>query len=298
MEYTLPGDTGLKLSRIGFGCMSLDPARKSESRSLLHEAIEKGVTLFDTADLYNNGANEVLLGEALKNKRDQVILATKVGNQMNPDGKTWRWNPSKPYILQAVDKSLQRLQTDHIDIYQLHGGTLDDPIEETIEAFEQLRSQGKIRQYGISSIRPNVIRQWMERSDLKTLMSQYSLLDQRPAESVFSLAQEHNVGVLVRGSLAQGLLAGKKATIYLSRSLKDVARAASIAEDIDGKHQHRGVAAIQFTLRSPAVASAIVGVRTREHLDTAIEAISSEMNESDYQKMMAAIPPNYYAEHR
>jgi aryl-alcohol dehydrogenase-like predicted oxidoreductase len=87
----------------------------------------------------------------------KVIIATKVGNQWRADGSGWDWNPNKDYIISAVEQSLKRLQTDYIDLYQLHGGTMEDPIDETIEAFEQLQKQGKIRYYGISSIRPTVI---------------------------------------------------------------------------------------------------------------------------------------------
>src|SRR6202034_3432729 len=98
--------------------------------------------------------------------------------------------------------------TDYIDLYQLHGGTIDDPIDETIEAFELLQQQGKIRYYGISSIRPNVISEYVQRSNIISVMMQYSLLDRRPEESCLQLLQQNNIGVLARGSVAGGLLAG------------------------------------------------------------------------------------------
>lgn len=298
MKYSLLHNTDIRLSCIGFGCMSLDPAQQTQSQAIIHEAIEKGVTFFDTADLYNNGANEEMLGKAIANKRNKVIIATKVGNQMNADGKTWVWNASKTYILQAIDKSLQRLKTDYVDLYQLHGGTLEDPIDETIEAFERLKSQGKIREYGISSIRPSVIRLWLEKSGMKTLMSQYSLLDQRPAETVLPLAIEDNIGVLARGGLAQGLLAGKPAKTYLDRTQDMVEKAAGALAKIDAKHHHCGVAALQFVLRHRAIASAVVGIRTREHLETAIEAAETRINENDYQNVLETISPNRYTENR
>lgn len=119
MEYRLLGKSDLKISRIGFGCMSLDP-RDPESEKLLNRALDAGINYFDTADMYQQGANEFLLGRVFKEKRKQVILATKVGNQWKPDGTGWDWNPSKKYILSAIDQSLERLQTNYIDLYQLH----------------------------------------------------------------------------------------------------------------------------------------------------------------------------------
>ncbi len=206
-----------------------DPAEKvsleksyNENQRLLHRAIDMGVNYFDTADLYNSGENEILVGKALRSKRQGIFLATKVGNQMRPDGSGWDWNPSKKYILEAVEDSLRRLQTDYIDLYQLHGGTIEDPIDETIEAFEILKEQGKIRAYGISSIRPNVIRQYVKRSNIVSVMMQYSLLDRRPEENCLPLLQEHQIGVMVRGAVAKGLLAGKPSKSYLGYQQEDV----------------------------------------------------------------------------
>ncbi len=99
------------------------------------QALDSGINYFDTAELYQAGENERTVGKAFKGMRDRVLIATKVGNQLRPDGSGWDWNPGKDYILEAVDKSLQRLQTGYIDLYQLHGGTLDDPIDENHRSF-------------------------------------------------------------------------------------------------------------------------------------------------------------------
>lgn len=139
--------------------MSL-PTDEKKAKEIIACAIDSGIQFFDTADLYGYGANEKIVGEALKPVRDRVVIATKVGNRWKEEKDGWYWGPSKTYIKDAVKYSLKRLGTDYIDLYQLHGGTLDDPIDDIIEAFEQLKEEGLIRHYGISSIRPNVIEQY------------------------------------------------------------------------------------------------------------------------------------------
>src|ERR1700754_1215524 len=216
MLYRLLGPSTLRISSIGFGCMSLGDER--QAARVIDRGLEGGINFFDTADLYNKGMNEEWVGRVLRHRREAVVLATKVGNQWREDGSGWDWNPRKEYILRAVEESLRRLQTDRIDLYQLHGGTLEDPIDEAIEAFEQLQQQGKIRYYGISSIRPNVIREYIRRSHIVSVMMQYSLLDRRPEESCLQLLKDAGIGVLARGVLAKGLLAGKPAAPFLDQS--------------------------------------------------------------------------------
>src|SRR5687768_1382194 len=203
MKYRQLGRSNLEVSEIGLGCMSLPMHDEAACLQIIDRAIELGINFFDTADLYNKGENEIIVGRALKHKRKQMIIATKVGNQWRKDGSGWDWNPGKSYIIDSVEDSLRRLQTDYIDLYQLHGGTIDDPIDDTIEAFEILQQQGKIRYYGISSIRPNVIREYVSRSKIVSVMMQYSLLDRRPEETCLDLLKQNNIGVLTRGSIAQ-----------------------------------------------------------------------------------------------
>ena len=171
MNYRTLKRANLEVSEIGFGCMSLGYDH-AENAKLLYAAKDAGISYFDTADIYQGGFNEESVGKALKSYRKDIILATKVGNQLRPDGKGWDWNPSKNYILKAIEKSLQRLRTDYIDLYQLHGGMIEDNWEEVIEAFEILKGQGKILHYGISSIRPNVIRRYAEQTSIVSNMMQ------------------------------------------------------------------------------------------------------------------------------
>lgn len=297
MEYKQLGTSDLKISRIGFGCMSLKPGQP-DAIELLHKAIAGGINYFDTADLYDKGLNEELLGKAFKGKRDQVIIATKAGNQWRADGSGWDWNPSKEYILACAENSLKRLEVDHIDLFQLHGGTINDPIEETIEAFEILLKQGKIRYYGISSIRPNVIREYVKRSNIVGVMMQYSLLDRRPEEEALNFLHKHNIGVVVRGSVASGLLVNKPAKPYLDRSEEEVAQAKQQVHHLAAARTPAQTA-IQYVLSHPAVTSAVVGIRTMEQLQEAIGTFDApRLNRNEMKQLQNVVRPNVYAEHR
>ena len=298
MSYSQLGKSNLNISRIGFGCMSLNYAQPN-LKLIIDSALEKGINYFDTADIYENGLNEVALGNALKDKRNQVIIATKVGNQQKQDGNGLDWNPSKAHIINAVEKSLSRLQTDYIDLYQLHGGTIEDNIDETIEAFDLLQQQGKIRHYGISSIRPNVIRAYVERSNIVSVMMQYSLLDRRPEESIIPLLLQNNIGVLARGTIAGGLLAGKTIKPYLNYGQIEVELAANAIKIAVADNNSVAAAAIDFALSNTGVTTAVVGIRKMEQLSDAVFAIKNETDfQSKVQLLKTVIPINYYDQHR
>lgn len=299
MHYRPLGSSGIRVSEIGFGCMSLSPDKEEESIQMIHLAIESGINYFDTADLYDKGMNETLVGKALKTKRDKAIIATKVGNQWRADGSGWDWNPRKDYILKAVENSLKRLQTEYIDLYQLHGGTIDDPIDETIEAFELLQKQGKIRYYGISSIRPNVIREYVKRSKIVSVMTQYSLADRRPEESILTLLQENNIGVLSRGALAQGLLVNKPAKEYLGHTKEAIAGAAQLLQGIDVTTQTVAQTAILFVLHHPAITSAVVGMSRMEQLiEITATADKNKLATKDIEMLQDVLPAKLYEQHR
>ena len=297
MQYRSLGLSGIQVSEISFGCMSLSSNTEKENLSLIHQAIDAGINFFDTADLYDKGINEIVVGKALKQKRHQIILATKVGNQWRKDGSGWDWNPRKDYILHSVEKSLGRLQTDHIDLYQLHGGTIDDPIDETIGAFEQLKKEGKIRHYGISSIRPNVIREYIKRSSIVSVMTQYSLLDRRPEETTLDLLKQNNIAVLVRGAVAQGLLVDKPSKEYLARTKEEVANAQQAVHLLSGTHRNPAQTAIQYVLNHPAVTSAVIGIRNLTQLKE-VAAESPRLREEEMQSLQESIKPLAYEQHR
>lgn len=296
MNYNILEKGGMKISEVSFGCMSLKPGQ--DHKSLIDEAIDSGIKLFDTADLYDKGENEVLLGKALKGRRQDVLISTKAGNKWRADGSGWDWCPEKNYILEAANKSLQRLQTDYIDLYLLHGGTMNDPFDETIEAFERLKEQGKIRAYGLSSIRPNVIREYVKRSDISAIMTQYSLLDLRPEEETLKLLQENNIGILARGTVAGGLLAGKPAAPYLDMDEEKIKRILEqISKAVDSRDSSE--AALRYVIDNPAITTAVIGIRTKQQLQDAVKAANSPgLATEEYNALTTSWEGNVYKEHR
>lgn len=298
MEYKRLGKSDLQISRIAFGCMSLK-GTQTENEKLLHQALDLGINYFDTADLYDKGMNEVSVGKAFAGKRDKVIIATKGGNQWKEDGSGWTWNADKDYILKAAEQSLKRLNIDHIDLYQLHGGTIQDRIDETIEAFELLKKQGKIRYYGISSIRPNVIAEYVKRSNIVSVMMQYSLLDRRPEETCLPLLQQHNIGVLARGSVATGLLVNKEAKEYLNYSKDQVSMAAKAVNDLSKENRTAAQTAIQFVLANSAITAAVVGIRTMQQLEEATNFLNvKQLTANELEGLKQVLQQNVYQEHR
>lgn len=306
MKKNQLGLSDLFVSELGLGCMSLGSNREA-AIPIIHEALERGINFFDTADLYDYGLNEEILGEAIKDRRGHMILATKVGNRWNDDKNGWYWDPSKKYIKEQVKASLKRLKTDYIDLYQLHGGTIEDPIDETIEAFEELKSEGWIRYYGISSIRPNVMKQFVQRSNIVSVMMQYSLLDRRP-EELFPLLEEHSISVIARGPLAKGLLTERfqeKATEkiadngYLSYSFDEVIKMVSSIKAMLEPSQSVNELALKYPLHHPTVATIIPGASRIEQLIENVKAVTqNDLSEAVYKQLQAITKPITYTQHR
>ncbi|WP_432359148.1 aldo/keto reductase [Sporosarcina sp. UB5] len=293
------GNSGMYVSELGLGCMSF-PDDLEEVKSIVDVALEAGINFFDTADLYAGGRNESLVGEALKGRRDEIILATKVGNRMLPGEDGWVWDASKKYIMEAVKDSLKRLGTDYIDLYQLHGGTMEDDASETIEAFEALKKEGVIRQYGISSIRPNVIERFLTNSSAVSVMMQYSLLDRRP-EEWFPMIHEAGASVITRGTLAKGLLTDEGMSrvakmdgfaAYDAGSLKETV--AKVHESTTNVHS----LALSFNLKQDVVATALIGASSKEQLLDSIIAYEKAVERSEVESVPQMTEAHRYEEHR
>ncbi|MDP4083789.1 MAG: aldo/keto reductase [Bacillota bacterium] len=277
------GNSDLYVSEIGLGCMSIGTNEKT-AQAIIEAALEEGINYFDTADLYDMGENEKMVGHALKKVRDQVVIATKVGNRWNERKDSWYWDPSKKYIKEEVKNSLKRLGTDYIDLYQLHGGTILDPINETIEAFEELKEEGFIRYYGISSIRPNVIREFIKKSNIVSVMTQYSILDRRPEEEILPTLFEHGISAVTRGPVAKGLLSekmlGKAAYLkekgYLDYRGAELNEILPILKETVATSRPFTDIALQYNLAHPAVASVVAGASSVEQIRANARSVKSK----------------------
>lgn len=295
------GHSDLFVSEMGLGCMSLG-TDKNQAQEIIAAAIYEGINYFDTADLYDFGGNEAIVGKALQTHRDKIILATKVGNRWNEQKNGWSWDASATYIKSAVKDSLKRLGTDYIDLYQLHGGTIEDPIDEVIETFEELKKVGDIRAYGISSIRPNVIKQYAEQSNIDSVMMQYNLLDRRPEEWT-PLLKDQQISIVARGPVAKGLLSVKmldKLTTdgYLNYSYNELTELLPLLQDKLSPRKLNETA-LQYALAEPSVAAVIPGASSIAQLRENCRAIQSKaLSSEELQLLRQLTKANVYNVHR
>jgi aryl-alcohol dehydrogenase-like predicted oxidoreductase len=306
MKKNRLGKSDLHVSAMGLGCMSLG-TDKEKAKAIIDRALDLGINYLDTADLYDFGLNEEIVGEAVKAKRQDIIIATKVGNRWEKGKEGWSWDPSKAYIKEQVKNSLRRLQTDYIDLYQLHGGTIEDNIDETIEAFEELKREGIIRYYGISSIRPNVIREYVKKSSIISAMMQYSILDRRPEEEVMSLLEKNEISIIARGPLAKGLLTDQGIEKleekfankgYLDYSYEELRTLIPYLQQLRPSHTLNETA-IQYCLHSSPVAAVIPGASSISQIEENIKAANSpSLSEEEFQQIQQLSKANQYDVHR
>lgn len=293
--------SGLQLSEIGLGCMSLGTDYE-KAQPIIEAALESGITYFDTADIYDKGINEAIVGKALKayQNRDDIIIGTKVGNHLKDNGETF-WDPSKKYIKENVKNSLRRLNLEHLDLYMLHGGTIEDPLDETISAFDELKKEGLIKAYGISSIRPNVIRYYLENSEIETIMSQFSLIDNRP-EALLNEIENKGVKVLARGPVFKGLL-----TQNYQKVLNEKFEDGIFDYSSDALHQtleslvniEPNLSALTFNyLKSfNALGSIITGASTPEQIKDNVKQLNVEIPNEIIEKARQCVKNLEYEQH-
>jgi aryl-alcohol dehydrogenase-like predicted oxidoreductase len=216
MQKRKLGNSNLEVSAIGLGCMGMSfsygpPKDKQEMISLLHAAVERGVTFFDTAEVYGPFLNEELVGEALAPFREQVVIATKFGWEANPsDGGKWTALNSRPeHIKQVAEASLKRLKTDVIDLFYQHRVDLNVPIEDVAGTVKELIQQGKVKHFGLSEAGAQTIRRAHAVQPVAALQSEYSLWWRRPEEAVLPTLEELGIGFVPYSPLGKGFLTGK-----------------------------------------------------------------------------------------
>lgn len=206
------GRNGPEVSAIGLGCMGMSAfyggSDEAQSIDVIHRALDLGVTLFDTAEMYGPHTNEVLLGKALKGRRDQAFIATKFGINYNEDRTKLLVDGSRANVRRAVSGSLQRLGVDHIDLYYLHRVDPDTPIEETVGAMGELVKEGKVRFLGLSEAAPDTLRRGHAAHPITALQTEYSLWSREPEDELFGVVRELGIGFVPYSPLGRGFLSG------------------------------------------------------------------------------------------
>jgi 1-deoxyxylulose-5-phosphate synthase len=304
MKYVNLGRTGLKVSRICLGVMSYgNPSERqwflpeAEGRPFIKRALELGINYFDTADMYSHGASEEILGRALRDfaRRDEVVIATKVYFPMG-DGPNDR-GLSRKHILAAIDASLRRLGTDHVDLYQIHRWDYETPIEETLEALHDVVRAGKARYLGASSMYAWQFARALYLADrggwtrFVAMQNHYNLLYREEEREMLPLCRAEGIGVVPWSPLARGFLAGNRTR---ERRATTRARSDRYADDLYGADSDFDVAervaevarrrgepaaqiALAWLLRQPGVTAPIIGATRMPHLEEAVASLDVEL---------------------
>jgi aryl-alcohol dehydrogenase-like predicted oxidoreductase len=286
MERRHLGRAGLSISEVGFGAWGIGgdawgPVKDEQSQRAIERALEVGIDLIDTADVYGDGRSETVIGRAVRGRREQVVLSTKgglMGHHRDPEREPVYDRPEK--VVEALEASLRRLGTDHVDIYWCH--IWWDRAEETeafLAAFARLREDGKIRAAGISTDSLDHVRHFHRDGGVDAVQVDYSILNRAAESGILPYAQEHGLGVLVRGPLFKGLLTGKfdRTSTYPVGDIRhewmgDARHAANLAtvdrlEALDRGDLTLGQLALRFVLSHPAVTAPIPGAKTVEQVE-------------------------------
>jgi aryl-alcohol dehydrogenase-like predicted oxidoreductase len=212
MEQRQLGSEGLNVSALGLGCMGMSQSYgvgdEAESVATVHRALDLGVTFLDTADMYGPFTNERLVGRAIAGRRDEVVLATKFGNERLPDGTFVGVNGRPEYVRRCIDASLERLGVDHVDLYYQHRVDRTVPVEETWGVLSELVAEGKVRFLGISEAAPATIRRAHATHPVSALQTEYSLFSREPEDGILETIRELGIGFVAYSPLGRGFLSG------------------------------------------------------------------------------------------
>lgn len=313
MDYRLFGRTGVKVSPLCLGAMNFGGVTtEADSIKIIHAALDAGFNFIDTANVYNNGQSEVVVGKALADRRDAVFLATKVHGKMG-DGPNDEGN-SRLHILKACEDSLRRLKTDHIDLYQIHRPNPEIPVEETLSALTDLVRAGKVRYIGCSTHPAWMVMEALaisEREHLARYISEqppYNLLDRRIENELVPLALRYNLAIIPWAPLAQGVLAGRypagqplpddsragrlKGGIYADRvTARGIEVGAKFAALARAHGKTPGQLALTWCKDQPGITSPIVGPRTLEQLQDLLPVLEMSLSGEERAACDALNPP-------
>jgi len=320
MDHVRLGHTGLKVSRLCLGCMSYGSSAwrpwvldEEPARAFIKRALELGINFFDTADMYSNGASEQVLGRALKDlaKRHEVVVATKVFHEMGP-GPNER-GLSRKHIFDAIDGSLRRLGMDHVDLYQIHRWDYETPVEETLEALNDLVRVGKVRYIGASSMFAWQFAKALHASDrhgwarFVSMQNHYNLVYREEEREMNPLCRAEGVGLIPWSPLARGFLAGNRTRDHAGDTTRartdnyaremyyqpDDFAVAERLQQVAREHARKSAqVALAWILSRPGMTAPIIGATKMQHLDDAAAALDIKLSDADVKALEEPYRPH------
>jgi len=325
MDYVRLGNTGLKVSRLCLGCMTYGSSKwrpwvldEEQSLPFFKAAIEKGINFFDTADVYSQGESERVTGKALKEyaKRHEVVLATKVNGPMGADPNNR--GLSRKHILDSIDRSLHRLGVDYVDLYQIHRFDYETPIEETLEALNDVVRAGKARYIGASSMYAWQFAKMLSTSEkhgwtkFVSMQPQYNLVYREEEREMLPLCKDQGIGVIPWSPLARGFLAGGRASpgegnterartdefaprLYYREP--DFAVVDAVGEIAKARGVSNMQVALAWVLRNSTITAPIIGTSKAHHLEDAVAALSITLSDDEVRALEAPYKPKPVLDH-